>query len=90
MFLAKQMQSCAKQESTTISFFKFCSIIVDGAEQLAFGLPRFVTKTKDVRYRTMKISLTALLDHSKLNRLHLCTMTEEHETGAKHVVETIL
>lgn len=67
----------------------FCSIIVDGADQSAFGLPHFITTTKQVRGHAMKVKLVGLLEHGKPNKLRLLTMTEEHETGANHIVEAI-
>ena len=37
----------------------------------------------------MKVKLVGLLEHRIQNRLNLLTMTEEHSTGANHVVEAI-
>lgn len=37
----------------------------------------------------MKVRLIGLLKHARENILRLFTLTEEHETGANHVVETV-
>lgn len=67
----------------------YCSVIVDGADQSAFGLPHFMVKTKSERGHAMKVRLIGLLEHGRENILRLFTLTEEHETGANHVVETV-
>ena len=66
-----------------------CSIIIDGADQSAFGLPHFATNTKDMRGITMKVRLVGLLEHAVNNHLYLFTLTEEFETGANHVIEAV-
>ncbi len=68
---------------------KYCSLIVDGADQSAYGLPHFVTTTKDVHGQAMKVRLIGVLEHASLNTLRLYSMTEEHKTGANHIVESI-
>lgn len=77
----------AKQEKATISSAWFCSIILDGADQSAFGLPRLVTKTKEVKGIALEVILIFLLDHVQPNQLHSYTMTEKHERRTNHVVE---
>ena len=42
---------------------KYCSIIVDGADQSAFGLPHFTTKPKSNRGHALKVKLIGLLEH---------------------------
>lgn len=37
----------------------------------------------------MKVELVGSLEHGKPNRLHLFTMTEEHEMGANHIVKIL-
>lgn len=78
-----------KRENAILHPGHYCSIIVDGADQSAFGLPHFMVKTKNARGHAMKVKLVGLLDHKKPNEVHLMTMTEEHETGANHMVEAV-
>lgn len=66
-----------------------CSIIIDGADQSAFGIPHFTTKPKSQRGHAMKVKLIGLLEHKIQNKLTLYTMTEEHSTGANHVIEVL-
>ena len=68
---------------------RYCSIILDGADQSAFGLPHFVTETKSVRGHSMKVRLVGILEHCRINCLRLYTMTEEYKTGANHIIESI-
>lgn len=65
------------------------SIIVDGADQSAFGLPHFTTVTKDTRGHSLKVKLIGVLEHARPKKLRLLTLTEEHETGANHVIEAV-
>lgn len=67
----------------------YLSIIVDGADQSAFGLPHFTVKTKSERGHAIKVKLIGVLQHSTINVLRLFTMTDEHETGANHIIESI-
>lgn len=68
---------------------KYCSIIVDGADQSAFGLPNFTTTPKSQKGHSLKVKLIGLLEHKPECQLFLYTMTQEHETGASHIVEVI-
>ncbi len=78
-----------KRDRARLDPSKFCSIIVDGADQSAFGLPHFTTTTKDVKGLALKVKVVGVLEHLVENNLHLFTMTQEHSTGANHIVETI-
>ncbi len=68
---------------------KYCSLIIDGADQSAYGLPHFTTTTKDVVGLAMKVRLIGVLQHASTNTLRLFTMTEEHKTGSNHIVEAL-
>ena len=85
----ERMEYQTKKDRARLHSSDFCSIIVDGADQSAYGLPHFTTKPKSQRGHSMKVKLIGLLEHRVLNRLTLFTMTEEHSTGANHVVEVI-
>ncbi len=65
------------------------SFIIDGADQHAFGLPHFISHTKAERGHTLTIKLVGVLEHAVENKLRLLTMSEEHQTGANHIIESI-
>lgn len=78
-----------KRDEAKLRPHQCVSVIIDGADQSAFGLPHFSTTTKDVTGHALKVRLIGLLEHSTPNRLHLYTLTEEHETGSNHIVESL-
>lgn len=78
-----------KREQAMLHPDRYCSIIMDGADQSAFGLPHFMVKTKDVRGHSLKVKVVGVLDHGRPNRVTFLTMTEEQETGANHIIETL-
>ena len=78
-----------KRDRARLQQSDYCSIIVDGADQSAFGLPHFTSSTKGQRGHAMKVKLVGLLEHGIQNMLYLFTMTEEMQTGANHIVEAI-
>lgn len=65
------------------------SLIIDGADQSAFGLPHFTTKVKSERGHSLKVKLVGVLQHAIKNKLRLYTLTEEHKTGANHIIEAL-
>lgn len=67
----------------------YCSTMVHGANQSYFGFSHFIPKTKDDRGHCLKVRLVEVLEHSKPTKLFLFTMTEDDETGARHVVKAI-
>jgi len=86
----ERMEYQKKRDRTRLEPSVYCSVIVDGADQSAYGLPHFTTKTKDTsKGRGLKVHLIGALEHNVDNILHLFTMTEEHETGSNHIVETV-
>lgn len=78
-----------KRDNAVIHPEDCCSIIVPGADQSAFGLPHFVTKRKVENGHALKVKLIGVLEHRRHNQLYLFTMTEQHETGANHIIEAI-
>ena len=78
-----------KKDRARLHSSEYCSIIIDGADQSAFGLPHFTTTPKIQRGHAMKLKLIGLLEHAIQNKLTFLTMTEEHATGANHVIEAI-
>ncbi|MEM9681301.1 MAG: hypothetical protein AAF901_13340, partial [Bacteroidota bacterium] len=78
-----------KAEKAKLFPSKYLSIIIDGADQSAFGLPHFCSSTKDQRGHSLKVRLVGVLDHAVINRLLLMTLTQEYESGANHIIEAI-
>lgn len=68
-----------KQDKSILFHETCCLIIVDEADQLAVGLPHFLTKPKEESWRAVKIVLIGLLHHEKLIDLYLFTVTEEQD-----------
>lgn len=89
MVRRERLEYKKKRDRAILNPEQYCSVIVDGADQSAFGLPHFITKTKSERGHSLKVRLIGLLEHSYMNKLHLYTLTEEYQTGANHVIETI-
>ncbi len=85
----ERMEYQKKKDRARLTPSEYCSIIVDGADQHEYGLPHFPTKTKEQKGHSLKLKLVGLLEHEVQNMLHIYTMTEEHETGANHVIECI-
>ncbi len=89
MILAERLEYKRKRDIAIMDPKHAWSIIVDGADQTAFGLPHFVTSTKGQKGHSLKVKLVGVLEHAVENRLRLLTMSEEHETGANHIVEAV-
>lgn len=54
---AERREYRKKREKAIINSQHVCSIIVDGADQSAFGLPHFTVKSKDSRGNALKVKL---------------------------------
>lgn len=84
-FVCKKRLEYYKQRVRASLFSEqHCSIIVDGTDRSAFGLPRFKTSTKSQREKAMNVKLIGILKPKNNNNLYLFTMTEEHETAVSH------
>lgn len=77
------------QDNAKLNPSEYMSLVLDGADQSAFGLPHFVTITKDTKGHCIKVKLIGILEHGPQNRAALYTMTENFETGANHVIECL-
>ena len=86
---AERLEYTKKRDRARIHSEECCSVIIDGADESAFGLPHFTTNTKSQRGHGMKVKVVGLLEHLIQNRLSLFTMTEEHETGSNHIIESL-
>ncbi len=86
---AERLVYQVKKDRARLRPSEYCSIIVDGADQHAYGLPHFITKTKKQTGLALEVKVVGCLEHNVENKLHLYTMTEEHKTGANHIIEVI-
>lgn len=78
-----------KKDRARLHSSECCSLIIDGADEAAFGLPHLTTISKGAKGHTMKVKLVGQLEHKPKNCLTLLTMTQEHQTGANHIVEVL-
>lgn len=88
-FHSEQIHYYKKQKKARVSPAHFCSIIVDGTDQSAFGPQNFVKVKQDTRGRDLKTRRCGLMNHGKPNQLPLNTMTAKHETAANYVLEAV-
>jgi len=67
---------------------KYASIILDGADQSAFGLPHWPVATKSTQKgEKLKFHVIRILELGNINHLTLLTMTIEFPSGANHIIE---
>lgn len=52
------------RENSAISLSDYMSLVLDRADQSAFGLPHFVTVTKETKVHTLKVKLIGIMEHS--------------------------
>lgn len=74
---------------TAVRPSEFCFITKDCANQFAYFTPQFTFRTKVEEDWSLKAELVGLLVHERLNHLYLYTLTDEHETGANRIAETL-
>ena len=89
MIAAERRGYTMRKELSSSSPTEYYSIIVDGADQTAYGLPHFVRSSKSDRGHKIKVRCVGILEHLQVNHLTLFTLTSEFETGANHVIEAI-
>lgn len=78
-----------KCEEASLNPEKYISLVIDGADQSKFSLPHFMTPTKEERGHGLAVHLIGVLRHLPVNKLHLFTMTDNHKTGANHIIESL-
>ena len=66
---------------------RYCSFIIDGADQKSYGVSNFTFSTKGDNGQKMKIKCVGVLEHLAERKIHLFPMTEEFPTRANHVIE---
>ena len=89
MIADERLEYKKKRDRAILDPSSVWSLIIDGADQTAFGLPHFSSHTKSERGHSLKVKLVGMLEHAIENKLRLLTMTEEHQTGANHIVESL-
>lgn len=70
-----------KRDEAILDRSRYMSIVIDGADQSAYGLPHFCVHTKAEPGMAIKVRLVGFLQHSQPNRLLFMTMREEFESG---------
>ena len=88
-FESERLEYSMKRDLARREQQSYCSIVVDGADQSAYGLPHFVFNTKNMRGMKLKVRVIGLKEHLAVPSVTLFLLTEEHETGANHVIEAI-
>lgn len=79
-----------KKESLRCAL-EYCSAVVDGANQLVFGLPHFMTMTKGIRRTLLKVCLIRVHEHcARKHRFSLFTSTDEFRKGVNYIIEKIV
>lgn len=65
MFTREREEYRTKRDIEILQAEDYCSIIVDGAHQYAFGLPQLATKTKNERGHALYIKLIGVIEHAR-------------------------
>ena len=61
----------------------FLSLVIEGADPIAYSLPHFVLSSKNLRGEGFKIKIVGVKRRTSSNDQVMCyVMTEEFETGA--------
>ncbi len=89
MVLDERLEYKRKKDIASLDPSNAWSVIIDGADQRAYGLPHFISKTKAQRGQALRVKLIGILEHAAENKLRLLTMTDEHKSGANHIIESI-
>lgn len=75
LFAAESYAFKANQDSDKLNPAEYMTILINGLNQPAFGLPHFVTKIKDIKIHSLKVKLIDILDHGLQNKAAQYTMT---------------
>ncbi len=87
--MQERLEYASKRDRARRNPEKYCSFIVDGADQSAYGLPHLIYNTKSMRGERLKVRLIGLKEHLPIPNIFLYMLTEEFETGANHVIEVV-
>ena len=89
MVKEERRQYSHRKERTRKQPTKYMSIVVDGADQKAFGLPHFLENSKSDRGHKLKVKCFGCLQHASTNKLCLYIMTDDLLTGANRFIEVV-
>lgn len=67
---------------------QYCSIKIYENSHFWFGMPHFINNTKRERRDALRIKIFIIFERS-CNNLNLTAITDEHKTGAEHIVEAL-
>lgn len=68
---------------------QYCSIILYGADQLAFGPPRFYTNPSLQPEHALNVNLIGFLEHYTHSELQFYRMLEDHAASATHILKML-
>ena len=68
---------------------RYCSFIIDGADQKSYGLPHFTCSTKGDRGQKMKVKCVGVLEHGIERNARLFPMSEEFSTSSNQIIEAL-
>ncbi len=77
---ARRLEYASKRDKARRNPDSFCSLIVDGADQSAYGLPHLVYTTKAMRGDRLRVRLIGVKEHLPIPNIFLYLLTEEFET----------
>lgn len=66
----------------------YLSLEIDGADKKNYTLLHFSTHTRDKRGHGSAVHLMVVLKRAPISQLRLYKMTDEHETGSNHILDT--
>lgn len=87
--MQERLEYAAKRDKAKRNPEKYCSIIIDGADQSAYGLSHLIFNTKSMRGEKLKVRLIGIKEHLPIPNVFFYLMTEEFETGSNHIVEAL-
>lgn len=71
MVSMERLEHQKRRDMAILYSLPYFSIVLDGADQNAFGLPLFCTVSKTQRKHALKVKLIGLLEHDMHSVLHL-------------------
>ena len=86
---SERMGYYMRRDRAAASPRRYCSFIIDGADQKSYGLPHFTFSTKGDRGQKMKVKCVGVLEHGIERKISLFPMTEEFSTGSNHIIEAL-
>lgn len=85
----ERLEYSEKRDRARLYLEQCYSIKNDKADQYSFGIPRFISSTKDEGGNALKAKRIGILGHHHNKTLHLFTMKEKHEAGTSNIVKDL-